>query len=57
MFCGGTRVVNVRVSCYSRVRVLTLHSGPSYALGGVQFIMTDELRGEKLFEGSYCWPR
>ena len=36
MFCGGTWVVNVRVIFYSRVRVLTLHSGSSYALGGVQ---------------------
>ena len=24
---------------------------------GWRTIMTDELRGEKLFEGSYCWPR
>ena len=35
MFCGGTWVVSVRVICYSRVKIQTLHSGPSYALGGV----------------------
>ena len=35
LFCGGTRVENVRVVCYYRVRVGALLSGPSYVLGGV----------------------